>query len=170
MKKVVAWNMGAALILALSACAPPPKKSAHPDDRVDASGRAPARVSLETEAEVLLSRFEKAVLGHDTSTVVDLLDAHYRSRELDDLSQGNPAAFLNNFICGQVVDQDQHYCLVFKDIIGMQRMGLEFHPDEITAHYFVKSTAHEIRTKLTVAVRKTYSFGVIGSKGFTQVE
>jgi len=157
------------LIAALSACSTTAKRKA-PEENVDRSGRAPSRIDVAAEAEILLNAFEKAVLRHDTDKVLEFLDPHYREKEFEDLYQSHKGAFLNDFFCGPVTRGDQNFCLVFGEIQEIQRMGIESFPDESRAHYIVKSNAHEISTHITVTVRKTYSFGVMGSKGYTQVE
>ena len=156
-------------LAALMACSVASKKKL-PEERVDDSGRSRPRVDINMEAENLLNDFEKAVLKQDTSGVLGFLDPHYRDKEFSELFQSREGPFLNEFFCGKVVKGNQIYCLVFSEIQDIKRVRIEAISNAFVAHYTIKSAAHEIETQVTVTVEKTYHFGIVGSKGYTQVE
>jgi outer membrane murein-binding lipoprotein Lpp len=118
----------------------------------------------------LSKNLESAVIQHDTSTILAMLDPEYRAQELTKFHSGNPGPLLNSLFCGRVIGVDQYYCLDFQEISAIRNTGMELEEVSAKVRYIVKSSAHEIETSLTVTLQKGVVMGLIGSKGFTQVE
>ena len=137
---------------------------------VDPSGRAPLRHDARADIETLLNGFESTVTVHDTNKVLDFLDPDYRQKEYEDLYQKHAQAFLNDFFCGKVVGQDQTQCLVFNEIADIKREKIEYGKQFIFAHYLIRSASYQIRTQLKINAKVTVNYGVLGSRGYTQVE
>ncbi len=151
--------------LCLCMCSPPPKPPLKPSTPgQDYSLVARPRVNeLSTE-------MEKAVLSHDTAAILNMLDPDYKAKELIKFHNGIPGPFLDSFFCGRVLGIDQFFCLDFKDISAIKNTGMEINDATARVQYIVKSSAHEIETRLQVTLQKGEPIGWIGSRGFTQVE
>lgn len=148
-------------------CAETPAGLSQP---ADPSGRAPATMDMTVQVESLLNLFEKAVSKRDRKKVMAFLDPDYREKEFEDYYQGDTAAFLNDFICGKTLDGAQTHCLPFAEIEEFERAGIEYRGDLVSAHYLVKTPTQAIRATLTAAPKRTVTYGIRGSRGFTQVE
>ena len=145
------------------------KKTPEPE-WVDPSGRAPVHHDARAEIETLLNGFEHAVAAHDTGKVLEFLDPDYRQKEYEDLYQRHAQAFLNDFFCGKVVDQDQTQCLVFNEIKDIQREKIEYGKQLMFANYLIRSASFQIRTRIRINAKVAVIYGVLGSRGYTQVE
>jgi hypothetical protein len=157
--------------LFLCGCSQARKSGQADSEWVDPSGRAPLRRDAHAEIETLLNGLEKAVAAHDTLKVLEFLDPDYRQKEYEDLYQKHAQAFLNDFFCGKVVERlDQTQCMAFNEITAIKREKIEYGKPFVFANYFIQSASYSIRTRIKVNARVAVTYGVIGSRGYTQVE
>ena len=151
--------------LGLCMCSAPPK----PQPQVEPSQLA-RNDSAHAAVEAASHDLEQAVLSHDKPAILALLDPDYKTQELMGFRRGNSDTFLNAFFCGKVVNTDQLYCLEFQDILAIRSTGMDIQEEFALVTYTVKSSTHEIETRLKVTLRKGLAPGFVGSQGFTQVE
>lgn len=179
------WIPPALLCLGLAACAPVPKAASTPCPEAgpaavfipgardaDPSGRVPVPEDEGARVEALMKAFERAVARHDRKRVLDALDPDYLKKEFQEYYNRDTTAFLDDFFCGWTPDSTQSLCLPFDSVEELERTGLEYDrgPDRFSAHYLVKASARSVRATLQVMPSRSVSFGVLGSRGFTQVE
>src|SRR5210317_1101371 len=76
---------------------------------------------LPEDLQFVVTQFEKSVLEHDTALVFGLLDNDYKDHQWNKYLKKRTDFFLNEFFCGLVTGTDQTHCLVFGDILMVER-------------------------------------------------
>ena len=122
------------------------------------------------DLEVKLLSFEQAVVRKEKARIVGLLDEEYKSKEHDALFKENTDLFLNGLLCGKTLDGKFIYCLDFDAITELSRQKVEKTKKGYAVTYRAKTQEKEIVTTLTVTAKPVIIYGLVGSKGLTQVE
>lgn len=136
----------------------------------DPGGRAPPPMDERVLSDALLHAFERAVAAKDRKQVLALLDPDYREKEFEDYYRGDTAAFLDDFFCGRTLDSTQTLCVPFGSVTGLERTGLSEGEDGFAAEYLIRASPQPIRATLKALPKRKVTFGLLGARGFTQVE
>ncbi|MEZ5013083.1 MAG: hypothetical protein R2794_02210 [Chitinophagales bacterium] len=115
-----------------------------------------------------LITFEKATLEHDTTALLQLMDADYRKQQYEDLLQGRTGQFFHEFYCGEQFNGKGYDCLAFDLIDAISRLEVHGGGDSYNVVYMVQSEGIIIKATWTVTVKhigKEVIYGMYGAVG-----
>ncbi|MBK8807829.1 MAG: hypothetical protein IPO21_14745 [Bacteroidales bacterium] len=122
-----------------------------------------------SEVKIYLAEFEKAVVSHDATKIMQLMDKNYVKEQHDDFLKGRTTQFLNEFFCGNIVNSNSFKCIKYDEIEGLQETNLVKENDYYKVTCEVYSKKIRIKTNCWVIKVTTINgkrvYGLVGASG-----
>lgn len=125
--------------------------------------------SDKTEMKVYLKEMKAAILSHDKSELMKIMDADYVKEQHDQFLEGRTEQFLNEVFCGNDINDESFHCIRYESIESVKiKMVEQVQPLVYKLLLEVKDDENEVECQLLISKKSLDSqtiFGIVGAVG-----